>query len=140
MIQDLPLNAKWIYITGENGIGKTILLQAIALGLTNYEENIKHLTKGCELTIGFCQNGKHFRNNVVEKYNEDFTNINHHFIGYGPIRLITQASNSQNQESLNSSNIYNLFNKDGLLKNVDYLLLMSYIKESKVEFENLKML
>ena len=84
-IQDLPLNAKWIYITGENGIGKTILLQAIALGLTNYEENIKHLTKGCELTIGFCQNGKHFRNNVVEKYNEDFTNINHHFIGYGPV-------------------------------------------------------
>ncbi len=32
-LADIPINCQWIFITGENGDGKTSLLQALALGL-----------------------------------------------------------------------------------------------------------
>jgi len=137
-IVELPENAKWIFLTGENGFGKTSVLQAIALGLTKHEENYRYLDKVSDITIGYYKNGKFERNKVTDRYNEDFKEINNNFIGYGPLRLVTQASSSQNQESFNSLNTYNLFNKDGLLKNVDYLLQKSWIKKSKNEYENLK--
>ena len=32
-IDEIPSNTQWIFLTGENGFGKTSLLQTIALGL-----------------------------------------------------------------------------------------------------------
>ena len=83
-------------------------------------------------------NGKYIQNSVTSSYNEDFKDINSKFIAYGPLRLVVQATSSENQESQNSSNIYNLFHRDGLLKNVNYLLKNSYLKKDKSEFDNLR--
>jgi len=137
-VNELPANAKWIFITGENGFGKTSVLQGISLGLTNYTENSGYFTEGNKIIIGFNNNGKYFQNNVIENYNEDFFSLNKNFIAYGPLRLTTQATSSENQESRNSTSIYNLFNKDGLLKNFDYLIKNSSYKKNKKEFLNLK--
>ncbi len=37
-IENIPANTQWIFLTGENGIGKTVLLQAIAYGLFGFSE------------------------------------------------------------------------------------------------------
>jgi len=137
-VNNLPANAKWIFITGENGFGKTSVLQGISLGLTNYLENSGYLHPGNKIIIGFNKNGEYFQNNILEIYNEDFNSLNNNFIAYGPLRLTTQATSSENQESRNSTSIYNLFNKDGLLKNFDYLIKNSFHKKDKGEFSNLK--
>ena len=38
-ISNLPPNAQWIFLTGENGYGKTSILQAIAIGLFGEERH-----------------------------------------------------------------------------------------------------
>lgn len=45
-IDDIGPNAQWIFLTGENGYGKTLILEAIAIGLYGlYLENDKVLLK-----------------------------------------------------------------------------------------------
>lgn len=34
-VHDLPNSAKWIFLTGENGYGKTTVLQAVAANIAN---------------------------------------------------------------------------------------------------------
>jgi predicted ATP-binding protein involved in virulence len=138
LVEEIPDNTKWFFLTGENGFGKTSLLQAISLGLTSYEENKKYLGSGSKITIGYSDKGKYIQNSVTSNYNEDFKDLNSNFIAYGPLRLVVQASSSENQENQNSSNIYNIFNRDGLLKNVNYLLKNSSLKKDKSEYDNLR--
>jgi len=138
LVEEIPDNTKWFFLTGENGFGKTSLLQAISLGLTSYEENKKYLGSGSKITIGYSDKGKYIQNSVTSNYNEDFKDLNSNFIAYGPLRLVVQASSSENQENQNSSNIYNIFNRDGLLKNVNYLLKNSSFKKDKSEYDNLR--
>lgn len=38
LIENLPVNSQWIFLTGENGFGKTLLLEAITVGLYKQEE------------------------------------------------------------------------------------------------------
>lgn len=137
-VEEIPDNTKWIFLTGENGFGKTSLLQAISLGLTSYEDNKKYLGSGSKITIGYSDEGKYIQNSVTSNYNEDFKNLNTSFIAYGPSRLVIQASSSENQENQNSSNIYNIFNRDGLLKNINYLFKNSSLKKDKSEYDNLR--
>ena len=138
LVEDIPDNTKWIFLTGENGFGKTSILQALSLGLTSYDENKRYLPSGSRIKIGYSIKGKYIQNSVTSSYNEDFKDLNSKFIAYGPLRLVVQASSSENQESQNSSNIYNLFHRDGLLRNVNYLVKNSYLKKDKSEFDNLR--
>ncbi len=137
-VNEIPDNTKWIFLTGENGFGKTSILQALSLGLTSYDENKRYLRPGSKLTIGYLSNGRYQQNSVTTNYTEDFESLNSNFVAYGPLRLVVQASSSENQESQNSSNIYNIFNRDGLLKNVNYLIKNSSLKRDKTEYDNLR--
>ena len=42
-IEDLPFNAQWIFITGDNGYGKTSLLRSIALALNKDPDLEKYI-------------------------------------------------------------------------------------------------
>ncbi|NJN78088.1 MAG: hypothetical protein HC803_06915 [Saprospiraceae bacterium] len=44
-ITELPSEAKWIFLTGENGAGKTLILQSIAIGLYGKNEKYNFTTK-----------------------------------------------------------------------------------------------
>ncbi len=46
-IEDVPSNTRWVFLTGENGIGKTLVLEAIALGLkaADWEKGSKERDK-----------------------------------------------------------------------------------------------
>ena len=51
-ITEIPIDSPWIFITGENGDGKTSLLQAIAIGLhgtKDAEHIINSLDKDCKI-------------------------------------------------------------------------------------------
>ncbi len=128
--EELSSEAPWIFLTGENGFGKTSVLQAIALGLTNYDENREYLKENTKIDIRYKKGTDIIVNSSAFSTSKEFKSLNKNFIGYGPIRLNSQASSSENQESRNSSNIYNLFNKDGLLKNINYLLKISRLKNN----------
>lgn len=44
-IKDLPLKARWIFLTGENGFGKTSILRAIAKGLVGNEPFVSYISE-----------------------------------------------------------------------------------------------
>lgn len=105
---------KWIFLTGENGMGKTSVLQAIALGLCGDEAAKQKIG-----TISFC-----------EKYHlNDFPKEN--LIGYGANRLLLQSTQSSNSDAQNSTNLYNLFHSDGNLKNIEYELKRRKFAQNK---------
>lgn len=139
-ISDLPQDAQWIFITGENGYGKTSILRAIALGLNNdYElekyyddpktrfqlELIHHNEKAVLISS---------KNSPSNKINYDFNKYN---IGYGPARLNVQAISSENQETKSKNNVAGLFDNSILLKNINYELFASNFTEEKL-FNHLK--
>lgn len=131
----LSTNANWIFVTGENGYGKSSFLQALALGITNYNENKEYLKTGKVNSYYIKDN----QVNYVSTYSREEGEIllDKYFIGYGPIRLIPQPESAENADASNSTNIYNLFYPTGLLKSLKFLLQNSKLT-SDAEFNKIK--
>ena len=67
IVEQLPLNAQWIFLTGENGFGKTSILRAIAKGLVGDEDLVPPLLNDAQIhTNGLC-NGKPFMYEAIPK-------------------------------------------------------------------------
>jgi len=127
-LPDLPETAPWIFLTGENGFGKTSVLQALAIGLYgNTEDPI------------IPKNGKAVVEVIYRQENETRTYTHANNIRYprffrpvetlacyGPSRLQLQSQQSQNEEAKNATATYSLFNLDGNLKNIEYELFASF--------------
>lgn len=137
-VDELPEAAKWIFLTGENGFGKTSLLRAISLGLTSYGENENYLERETKISVRYSFRGEYLYRTVFPGSSDTKNSLNDKFIAYGPMRLITQSSSSDLEYNLESSNINSLFNRLGLLKNVTLHLLKSANKKNPREFDNLK--
>lgn len=140
-ISELPPDARWIFITGENGYGKTTLLQAIALGLSSDLDLEKYLELKSRISVELIyKNEKAFP--VRTKGNKsDFENYDYgqFVLGYGPARLNNQTQASENKESLSGNNVLSLFDNETLLKNINYELFAS--KHLDLEtFEDLQQL
>lgn len=98
-------NAKWVFITGENGSGKTMLLRAIGTALGNrtltpkeirskiFEVNATLTTQGREISFNRYQN-----ENVQAKR----AIVSRGLAMYGPYRL-EQTSNLVNEETFRKS-------------------------------------
>lgn len=130
-IESLPTNAHWIYITGENGYGKTTLLQAIALGfdtqlkLNSYMEpktKIALATNAKEHSVVIRSSGSSTIDNVL---------LSKKIVGYGPSRLNVQAESSENAENKNGIGTLGLFDSTFLLKNINYELFASGKTDSR---------
>jgi hypothetical protein len=148
-ISEIQSFCNWIFITGENGFGKTCLLQALALGLTNYPENFTYYSSNDNSLqkvvpdIGVTFN---FKNEIPNHTNflstvdlPDFKSLNDFFIGYGVSRLEPQNEQVENITSSNSSNIFTLFETGGFLKNFNYEL-KKYYHSAPERFKVLKTL
>lgn len=91
-IYDLPDNARWIFLTGDNGSGKTAFLQALTIGVCGMDNANKLLkeNKKCSIKVGVLEKTK-------EKIKEIFwiQNMNawktvarpDYFCAYGPSHL-----------------------------------------------------
>lgn len=121
-IDNIPIDTKWIFITGENGYGKTSILQSLLIGLFGTKDNERDLIAGSE-----CQIAVEYKNknqNVINHIRGfGFTSIKN-IVSYGPSRLQIQNAQTKNEVAQKSSLTYSLFNPDGVLLNIEYNLLI----------------
>jgi len=129
VIEDLPTDVRWIVLTGENGYGKTSVLQAIAAGLYgNYDESGRQLVpKDSFIGVVYETNGVVVETNsyaLRELFNR--RKLSRELATYGSARLQVSASVSSDMMEEQRPTTYHLFNSDGLLLNVEQLLKDTY--------------
>ncbi len=148
-VNNLPADAPWILLTGENGYGKTSVLQAIACSLVgSYKE--KHIHEYFIETIKRVSVKTIIYNSGIYKLenktiNDKFRHpLVHSFVRrnnkekissvacYGSSRLDTYTESSI--ENIRQSKIKNLFDTTSLLENIEYQLTRWYAKKSNKDF------
>ncbi len=130
-LSSIPLDSQWLFLTGENSFGKTTILQAIAIGLFGKFDENKILTKeACAIAIELNNQG---HNQIHFLGHPQFTR----FVAYGSSRLQIQNKQAQNEISEKSTTTYSLFNVDGILLNIEYELIIWYLKKNP-KYESVK--
>ncbi len=127
-IDDIPVDTQWIFLVGENGFGKTTILQSIFLGLNGVFDGTMYLLddKSSSIQVEY----KSLEGSVVNSI-KDNKNPLIHLAAYGPGRLNLQGIKSENAEDRNNSVSYNLFNSDGFLFNINADLERLEYKDKK---------
>jgi hypothetical protein len=131
---DLPQDASWIFLTGENAVGKTLFLRALALALSNQRIFDKYKLDGSWLRGDIWLNGKRrvITRTSVELAADAGTlqmldGLDGYFAAYGPSRLIAQAPDAQNRNIERETEIDSLFVPAGTpLKSFDYEFLQAW--------------
>ncbi|RDB02461.1 AAA family ATPase [Runella aurantiaca] len=140
LIENLPRNTRWIFLTGENGFGKTSILQAIAAGLNGrYDRLINQLipeVSYIRLSLFISDTLwelKYWEGNYKAKItNEPVKNLQIYslqFATYGSSRLQISALTTKEDIEKQSSSSYSLFNTDSVLLDVEQRL-----KDTKAYF------
>lgn len=129
---DAIANAQWIFLTGENGFGKTSILKTIAIGLTKDENSILNNEVNYE---GFIS----ARENKELPYEYDFKPIEKgentfKIVGYGISRFNTIPVTAE-ESFKNSGNTYSLLSESGVLLNIERSLLDAF-KEQEIEINS----
>jgi len=115
-IKNIPTDTQWIFFTGENGFGKTSVLQSLVIGLFGAEaEDKKPLDKreSIRTKIEFKDNNENQINILHNKFKK-FTK----FAAYGPARLNKQARTNFPFKT------HNLFNSYGELLDIEDKMIM----------------
>lgn len=124
------LNKKsWLFLLGENGVGKSTILQAIALGLklnkSLIDENkvrslIKKRKQFSEITIKEKNSENTLYTKLVRKtgYVEQLGNFNSYLIGYGSLRLSVDEIEIDSPRDTSNISYENLFNTTKALNDV----------------------
>ncbi len=134
-ISNIPIDTQWIFLTGENGYGKTSILQAIAIALFGNKDNGQILDKNEE--IKYFLEYKKFDdiciNTNKNKEEEAFFVQLKNFVTYGTSCL------NKNVRPTNDSKTYNLFNSYGELLDIeDKLINWEKDEEQKKYFASAK--
>lgn len=134
--EQLPIDTQWIFLIGENGYGKTTLLQAITIGLLGPKDDEQELVKPdleqFKLGIEYFSESKSLIHNVVL----DFDSFQY-LACYGPSRLQIQPDQTRNEITKKSTTTYSLFNSDGVLLNIENELLFWHL-EPNIKFNKVK--
>lgn len=158
-IDNLPKEASWIFLTGENGYGKTCVLQAIATTFVRPEEPLyKYIIAGnnlllrstmhynqtvFEISIPHVKHGQ----KVIDKFlypatiqknidkffdSADYGKSVFPFIAcYGSARLDTYSESSSKNRGITTS----LFDSRNLLENIELQLTRWVLKQDDPEFK-----
>ena len=112
----IPDNTQWIFLTGENGFGKTSVLQGIVMGLINREERGSSFE--CVSNTTNNQIPKPENNEYNYEYlKQELMNLNS-IAAYGSTRLRVSSGTSL-EVMKNSSPTSSLFSNDTLLINIE---------------------
>jgi predicted ATP-binding protein involved in virulence len=138
-IRNIPLDAQWIFLTGENSFGKTSLLRAIARVLAGDEEN-NHLKESIILAEGVFKK-------LPVQYQAIPKELNSYQVPlatYGAARFLMNGVHQQAEER-NDKKTYSLFNDDARLINIERVLIDAYhvrgreqVKKGANTFDKLK--
>jgi predicted ATPase len=132
-IENLPLSNRWIFLTGENGFGKTSVLRAIAKGLVGDEIFVQPMPKNAHILLNGFINNQPFRNNLSEKQE-----IKIPVATYGVSRFQLTA-NDQAASDRSQQKTYSLFHDDGQLINIEQELITTFAY-NKPRFDQLSAL
>jgi AAA15 family ATPase/GTPase len=130
-IENLPLSNRWIFLTGENGFGKTSVLRAIAKGLVGDESFVQPMPKNAHILLNGFINNKCFKNNSSEKIDVKIP-----IATYGVSRFQLTASD-QTASDRSQQRTYSLFHDDGQLINIEQELITTFAY-NKPRFEQLR--
>lgn len=125
-IDEIPVDAQWIFLVGENGFGKTTILQSIFLGLNGVFDGTIYLLddKNSSIQVEYKNLEKSVINSIKDNKNPLL-----YLAAYGPGRLNLQGPKSENAEDRNNSISNNLFNTEGFLFNINVVLKDSSLKK-----------
>ncbi len=126
-ISGIPPGCKWIFLTGENGAGKTTVLKALATALCNNNDGGDEVAAGVgdfEVSIG-VDNPNRIDTYVVrsgQKF-KDKKPIPKGLAIYGPVRLLTQGSlgehfSRSDEEKISRKLTFGLFHAIGILRDI----------------------
>jgi predicted ATP-binding protein involved in virulence len=122
---DIPEDTQWIFLTGENGFGKTSVLQALAAGLYG-KENVNALTyeekKQAQISISLPIKVKPYIGNSGQNFDQ--------LIAYGANRLKRDAKSSNLPTD-------SLFNKETSFLYIEDVL-MKFINQIHKAIENIE--
>lgn len=132
----LPCDARWIFLTGENAFGKTAALRALAIGLLGPRDKETILLdpdSKSRIAVEIHNNGETFINDVGTSKFKSFT----YFAAYGPSRLEIQSERGKNEITEKSTKSYSLFNDDGISLNIERELVLWFLVNDP-KFESVK--
>lgn len=133
VIENLPLDAQWIFLTGENAFGKTSVLRAIAKGLVGDEDFVAPLPNEAKIFLNAVVYKKIFRYSAKTKTKPD-TPVP--VAAYGVSRFhILSLEQEESERSKEST--YSLFHDNGQLMNIERLLIDAE-RDDKPLFNKLK--
>lgn len=117
-IEKIPLDTKWIFVTGENGYGKTSLLQSIVIGFLGNKDEKNILTETAEIYLEYKNTGDNIVNAISADETSasssfDFVDKFQLFAAYGPTRL------NKNPYPPNDSKTNSLFKSFGQLLDIE---------------------
>jgi predicted ATP-binding protein involved in virulence len=130
-IADLPCDAQWIFLTGENGFGKTSVLRSIAEGFSyGQEPHLSKITVRCQLRDGKIHSTTDFTS--AEWYNDYHSQI----VGYGISRFSLSINIEPNLDATAS-----LFKDNAILESIEQEIKDWYEDKKEPErFETIKTL
>lgn len=129
-IIDIPENSQWVFLIGENGFGKTIMLQSIFISLFGNVDNDRILTldSDYEVLSEFKTVDKIFENRNSHNGNgSNNQNPLNNIVAIGASRL-NLANESASEVNDKSTRSYSMFYTDGLLLNIESELIRFKLK------------
>lgn len=132
IIENLPLSANWIFLTGENSFGKTSILRAIAKGFVGDESYVSPMPEDSFILLNALVNGASFKRSTPEKK----ANMTVPLVAYGVSRF-SLTTGDQAASERNKQKTYSLFHDDGQLYNIEQVLI-NYNAYDKNRFKMLK--
>jgi len=128
VINDLSLDNRWIFFTGENGDGKSVFLQALAIGLVGIR-NAARLLDEQQTSIKIKFHGER-EDNIIrwDKSSKDYDNITSpldNVCTFGPSRMV------YNDEKEIPDPEESLLKQKGSLVNIENWLMISSGKKEK---------
>jgi hypothetical protein len=151
-VEGLNPTSRWVFLTGENGFGKTSILRAIAHALggpleADKTEAYLHSTgadqqpaagttgfKRAQLEIGYERDGEPGAIVKTVGFAEEKLSgyLGHQIVAYGPIRLGVLEDSTQNRPAKQQNNVFSIFNPIGSrLYNADYELNQAFLTASQ---------
>lgn len=126
-IEDIPFSSQWVFLTGENGMGKTSILRAITAFICNREINIdESCYENFKIDLDFFITSENkitynrIQNNILEQTKDPLTSG---FASYGQSRLRTNNSRLSSNElsSISTEDLtFSIFDENSYLIDLQY--------------------
>lgn len=128
-IGKLEVDANMIFLTGNNGFGKSSILKALAIGFKMGEEKIEDFDiRTNRIGVEFRVNGSNAINNSSD-FTEPFLSLQY-LASFGMNRLQVLTAEAESEIGKKSTATYGLFNEDGILLNIMAELVLLNLEKS----------